>query len=474
MGSIFWRVFCGFLLTMVLGGLMSGLGIATLHHLSTDWRHDDMERRMEENIGRLILLSGQAALGVHRCGGAEAYRSFLESLRQGFGLELKVVSDDGVLASQDGLSAEERHRAGQVRRQGSTVVEKTSEGMRFAGMMSGEQGMVVLGSHLYGPPPALRPPGPAPPRMPRPLLPPFFGPGEVLRTLVTLAVLTLVCFFLARSLAEPVKRLQKAAQRFAGGDYSARVGGGFWLPGKELVALARDFDIMAERTEAVISSRTRLLRDISHELRSPLARLSVALELARRRGGAEGEAALDKIGREAARLDELIGNLLALSRLEHGGQEKRVIAVDLLLEEVAADALFEARAAGRGLRVLRSGPARVLGCRESLRRALENIVRNAVTYTAEGSDVEIALDVVDGRVEICVEDCGPGVPEADLPHLFEPFYRVAEGRERSSGGTGIGLAIAMQAVKAHGGSLGVANRHRVSGLRVTMTLPLVG
>ena len=471
MGSIFWRVFCGFLLTMVLGGLMSGLGMVTLHHLSTDWRHDDMERRMEENIGRLIRLSGAAALGIHRCGGDAAYDAFLHSLRQGFGLELKVVSDAGGLGAAGHLSVDELRRAGQARQQEAAVVEKTPEGMRFASALGGEAGVVVLGSHLYGPPPALRPPGPP---FPRPLLPPFFGPGEVLRTLVTLAVLSLVCFFLARSLAEPVKRLQKAAQRFAGGDYSARVGGGFWLPGKELVELARDFDIMAERTEAVISSRKRLLRDISHELRSPLARLSVALELARTRGGAEGEGALDKIGREATRLDELIGNLLALSRLEHGGQEQQVVAVDRLLEEVAADALFEARAAGRGVQVSCSRPARVLGCRESLRRALENIVRNAVTYTAAGTDVEIGLDVIDGRVEIRVEDYGPGVPEADLPHLFAPFYRVAEGRERSSGGAGIGLAIAMQAVKAHGGSLAVANRQGAGGLTVTMTLPLAG
>lgn len=473
MHSIFAKLFFGFLLTMLLGGAMTAAGFATFRHLSADWHHGDMKWRSDDNIAKLIQVSGKAALDIFRCGGVSGYLEFVDSLRQGFSLDIKVAADGRRTVAGEALSPESARLVLEARHAQHPLRERRGDTLNFAGIIDGEGQAVVLGIQRLGPPPAMLPPGPEPGRPPgRPLLPPFFGPGELVRMLVTLVVLTAVCLFLARSLAAPVKKLQQAARRLAGGDYSARVGTGIGLPGKELVELAREFDVMAERTEALISSQKRLLRDISHELRSPLARLSVALELAKKRLGGEQDPALGTIGREVGRLDELIGDLLTLSRFESLAMEKSQFDLYALLCEVAADADFEAAARGRGVRVVAGEPVTVFGNRELLRRALENVIRNGATYTDPGTQVEIRLSVTVGKVEIRVEDCGPGVPETNIPHLFEPFYRVAEGRERSSGGAGIGLAIAWQAVKAHGGSLAVANRRDRTGLLAVLILPM--
>jgi len=288
-----------------------------------------------------------------------------------------------------------------------------------------------------------------------------------------LLVIALVCYLLARSLTTPIRRLQKITQQIAGGDYSARVGGSLGRGGNEIADLGRDFDIMVERTEKVITSQNRLLRDISHELRSPLARLVVALELAKKCCPEEEDTALSKIGQEAARIDDLIGHLLTLTRLESGAGILAVEVVDLteLVRSIAADVNFEAADSHKGVTIVAAATVRLSGSRELLRRAIENIVRNAAHYTAANTRVEISLAVSKAEATITVSDYGPGVPESDLPHLFQPFYRVAKARERQSGGVGIGLAIALQAVKAHGGAITAKNLSERQGLVVTITLP---
>jgi two-component system sensor histidine kinase CpxA len=144
----------------------------------------------------------------------------------------------------------------------------------------------------------------------------------------------------------------------------------------------------------------------------------------------------------------------------------------MLLLEIAGDVDFEAASNGRGVKIVSSEEVTVTGSRELLRRAIENIVRNAAHYTAKNTRVEISLSVEGKEAEIWVVDYGAGVPEQDLPHLFEPFYRVAKARERETGGAGIGLAIAEQAVKAHGGRMTARNGDDHNGLIVTITLPL--
>jgi two-component system sensor histidine kinase CpxA len=285
---------------------------------------------------------------------------------------------------------------------------------------------------------------------------------------------------LARYLTRPVRLLRGAARRLADGDLSARVG----VAGRrrdEIGDLGRDFDVMADHLENLLIAQQRLLRDISHELRSPLARLNVALELARRDSGSAAEPALARVGREAERLNELIGQLLTLARLEGGaaqpaGAFSDRVEIDLavLVSEVAADADFEAAVRDRHVRIVQSEPCRIIAAPGLLRSAIENVVRNAVRFTAPGTDVEIRLacraDGAEPRAIIEVRDHGSGVPEAALQDIFRPFYRVANARERETGGAGLGLAITERTIRSYGGAVRAANAPD-GGLSVQIELP---
>jgi signal transduction histidine kinase len=303
-------------------------------------------------------------------------------------------------------------------------------------------------------------------------------PGAYLiRFAVALSVAAIVCFLLARSLTGPILSLRAATQRVAAGDLSVRIGAGLGVRRDELADLGRDFDTMAERLEALLVSERRLLSDISHELRSPLARLGVALGIARRRAGDEAASALNRIERETVRLDDMIDRLLDLARMEHDGSASARTPVDLkrLVEMVAHDADFEARDRGRTVRLVEADSCSVLGDERALRSAVENVVRNAIRYTPEGGTADVALHVANGSgplsAEVRVRDFGPGVPDEALRHLFRPFYRVADARDRESGGVGLGLAIAERAVARHGGEVQAANAEG-GGLVVTLRLPL--
>ena len=291
-----------------------------------------------------------------------------------------------------------------------------------------------------------------------------------------LAVLALVVgalsFWLARYLSAPVGSLRRATQRLSGGDLSARVGGPVDRRSDEIGGLARDFDEMAERLEILLGSQRRLLGDVSHELRSPLARLRVALELARDRAGEAAGDPLDRIDREATRLDELIDRLLLLERLEVGEPETEVVDFDLaaLLSEVVDDASFEAAPAGREVRLDRWPPCPMRGHPGLIRSAFDNVIRNAIRHTPEGSQVEIEPHAEGGTATVSIRDHGPGVPDGHLETLFEPFARVADARERTTGGAGLGLAITRRAVEIHGGTVSARN-HPDGGFEVVIQLP---
>ncbi|MDA8239699.1 MAG: ATP-binding protein [Nitrospiraceae bacterium] len=236
---------------------------------------------------------------------------------------------------------------------------------------------------------------------------------------------------------------------------------------------------MASRIGTLLDGQQRLLRDISHELRSPLARLNVALELARQRSGPEAAKPLDRIEREAERLNQLIGELVTLTLLESGAEKIEKMRVDLshLVQDVVDDANFEAQDSNRSVEIVSSEKIAVTGSEELLRRAVENVVRNAVRYTDEGTAVEVGLFCRQERgrtaAVIRVRDHGRGVPEAALTQLFRPFYRVADARDRQTGGTGIGLAITERAVNLHGGTVKASN-DPAGGLVVEIELPLAG
>jgi len=286
------------------------------------------------------------------------------------------------------------------------------------------------------------------------------------------------CYWLARYLTSPVSKLREATQSFARGDLKVRVTPQMGTRRDELTSLAKDFDVMAEQIEALIVSQRRLLGDISHELRSPLTRLNVALELARQRAGSEATSALERIQREAESLNEMIGQLLALTRLETGTLHVERTEVDLvsLVRDIADDADYEARSRQRSVVLNTVETCTLTGNQELLRRAINNVVRNAVHYTKEGTAVEIdlstRLEESTGKssVVITIRDHGVGVPEESLNKIFEAFHRVDEARDRESGGTGLGLAIAQRAVKLHGGTI-TARNDEGGGLEVTIMLP---
>lgn len=299
--------------------------------------------------------------------------------------------------------------------------------------------------------------------------------------LVAMALVgAIFCYWLAKHLTSPVAKLRAATQELAKGNLSVRVSPTLGKRRDELASLATDFDEMAEKIQSLIESQRRLLGDISHELRSPLARLNVALELARQRSGAEATSALERIQREAEILNEMIGQLLALTRLESGAEEIPKTQFDLepLVREVVKDADFEARARNRTVKLGVSEPAVIEGIPSLIRRAIENVVRNAVHYTGDGTEVEIKLvtesppasltEKPNDLVVITVRDHGPGVPDEALSEIFRPFYRVDEARDRNAGGVGLGLAIAERAVRFHGGTVVASNVG--DGLEVTIRL----
>jgi two-component system sensor histidine kinase CpxA len=324
-----------------------------------------------------------------------------------------------------------------------------------------------------------------PPGSDRPPFPMGGGPLGFLLTQPRILVLILaavvlmsgiVCYGLARYLTGPLRRLGVSARQLADGDLTVRVGSVVHNRHDEMGDLGRDFDFMAEQIESLVSSQRRLLRDMSHELRSPLARLNVAVGLVRQRTGADIGWVLDRIEREAQRLNDLIGQLLTLARLEGGTKAKEETQIDLaaLIHEIVADAEFEAQSSKRQVRLLSCDECTTTGTPELLRSAIENIVRNGIRYTPEGSQIEISLlcEQHDGkrRAVVRVRDHGPGVPEDSIDDIFRPFYRVDDDRDRQTGGVGLGLAIARQAIRVHGGTITAANAPD-GGLRVELNLP---
>lgn len=309
----------------------------------------------------------------------------------------------------------------------------------------------------------------------------FIGPRGVPFTGLLIGFITsgLVCYLLSWFLTKPIVRLRTAARQLAAGDLTARTGAPASTRRDEVSGLMRDFDAMAERLETLLKAQSRLLNDISHELRSPLARLSVALGLVRQRANPESADMLDRIELEASRLNELIGRILTLARLEDGEQlvPQTPVPLDEILESVTEDAEFEAQERRCHVHTsVAEGDWQVRGNASLLHSAVENVVRNAIRYTQEGTSVDIEMTSQarsGGRDAVLrVSDSGPGVPKDALEKMFEPFYRLDDARGRQTGGVGLGLAITERAVRFHGGKVSAFNR-TAGGLTVEIRLPLI-
>ncbi|HEY4372220.1 MAG TPA: ATP-binding protein [Burkholderiales bacterium] len=294
---------------------------------------------------------------------------------------------------------------------------------------------------------------------------------------VSLIFAALLAFYISR----PIKSLRGAFADAAAGRLETRVGPAMGARRDELADLGRDFDHMAGRLQDVIGAQRRLLHDVSHEMRSPLARMQAAIGLARQ-GSAHGAppkpekvaTAIERVERETARIDLLVEELLTLSRLDAGVAAGRAeeINVTELLGEIVEDACFEAQACRREVSLDAGAEGVVKGTAELLHRAFENVIRNAIKHTAEGSTVTVSTRFDGARqLRVLVQDAGPGVPEGELEDIFTPFFRGSNGS--GTEGHGLGLAIAHRVVRAHGGTISAANRPE-GGLTVTIALPLAG
>ncbi len=319
---------------------------------------------------------------------------------------------------------------------------------------------------------------------PRPLFPHslvrfFFddvGSAGILRLVALLATAALFCFWLAQHITGPIGKLRWAASEIANRHLDARVDRWVTHRHDELADLGRDFNRMAERIGALVAAQRDLLADVSHELRSPLTRLNLALGLARQHANPENLQHLDRMERETERLNNLIGQLLSLARVESGVdlQQSKPFELGALVQEVSCDGDYEARNRNCRVKFDQGLDCYVEGAREMLRGAIENVVRNAVRHTDTDSTVEVAIEQRHNGngsdAVIKVRDRGPGVPESELADLFVPFHRIADGIHRDPDGAGLGLAIAERTFRLHGGSVSAANAAD-GGLIVTLQLP---
>ncbi len=308
------------------------------------------------------------------------------------------------------------------------------------------------------------------------------APAAPWRFAVVALTMGALCYALARYLTDPAIKLRRATRQFAAGDFAVRVGPQMGARRDELADLGRDFDQMAERIEGLLLSQRQLLGDISHELRSPLTRLSLALELAAQSADAPTRPFLTRIEAEIGEMNRLIGQLLTIAKLENGAnsshQDSREAAyIDLagLVEHVAQNADFEAKSRGGNVKITELAACQIVGNGELLHSALENVVRNAILHSPGAPRVEISLQIETKKsaqiAMIRVRDHGPGVPAEALERLFQPFFRVDAARDRQSGGTGLGLSIAQRAARFHGGEVRAQNAPG-GGLEVEISLPV--
>jgi two-component system sensor histidine kinase CpxA len=302
------------------------------------------------------------------------------------------------------------------------------------------------------------------------------GTAIVARVCMVLLVSFCVCYLLARYLTGPILRLREASQLLAAGNLSIRASEDMERRSDELGFLVRDFNAMASRIEELISRQRQLIYDISHELRSPLARLNVALDLARERKG--NDSAFDHMEQDIERMSEMIGRMLTVAKLDTSSVQVEMTLINLgeVVSQIVRSAEFELRERENAMQLTMHGQCFVRGNAELLHSAIENVIRNAARYTTSDASVDIRLERVETADEslvlLSVRDYGVGVPESEIPNIFRPFYRVENDRDRQSGGAGLGLAIADRVIGIHHGTIRAQN---VSphGLRVDICLPAI-
>lgn len=401
---------------------------------------------------RHIHSLGEQALQIYQSQGEEALSQWLYDLRRRSHAYGRLVTDDGRLLP---------HKAPRMPRPFRQHFKRLLAGEERINLPHGGKMMAITLSNEAGETwrwIALLPPGKGS------HLPPL-----LLRLGIGILILAIAAWLVSRLLTRPIAALRQSSQALARGELGTRMDVRLASRRDELGTLANDFNRMAERLQALVENHKHLLRDVSHELRSPLARMQVAVELARQRSDTE---MLDRIELEANRLEHMLDEVLTLSRLEetHADLHHQQLEFDQLIEQVAKDAQFEA--VQKQITITSSLPScPIKGVESLLRRAVENVVRNAVQHAPIGSTINIDLQLKPDEVILQIADSGPGVPPEDLDRLFLPFRRVGESRDRESGGYGLGLAIAARAALAHEGKINAQLRD-TGGLIIEIRLPL--
>ena len=444
MRSLFFKIFAFFWLCTAL---IVGVFIATAQRPT----EDAIRSAVHRGLTPAILSNAEILIRSYESGGCPALRASQQSVEPGR-MPLDLLDKNG------DILCDTKHRRVNLTPLPApgTVDFRTIDNQRFgiSGILSGKTTDYFAVFEL------------------RRIEPPLVRGPIVKRLLLAIIISGLICALLARYVTRPITRLRTAAQRIATGDLKARAGTGS-VQLDEVGQLVKDFDYMAERLELLIGAQQRLISDVSHELRSPLTRLKLALDLARGESHHDMAPTLDRIEREAERLSGLVGMLLTLSRLEAGESMPETSMVQLpdLLAEIAADVEIEAQSRECSIELERMQECWIEGNQELLRSAFENVVRNAIRYTQPGTAVRVGTSCDSNEVRIVVQDQGPGVPDSELDNLFKPFYRVDTSRERRTGGVGLGLAIAERSIKLHNGKIRARNL-RPGGFEIEIVLPL--
>ena len=451
MRSLFLKIFFWFWATAIL------TGFALI--LSFFLQPGGVPARWHMALTETARMYGKAAVREFELGGLTALSPYLQDLSRSAHTQACLFDQNGIEIA-GGRCDSFRLLVGRARATPFDSAFGIRYGLvRVALQVPGKNGWYIFATELPAGPRAVFGPNPA---------------GLALHWLVAILVSGLICYSLVRYLTTPILELRSASRLLAAGKLQTRAAVGGQMRNDEIGELVRDFNTMAERIENLVSSQRQLISDVSHELRSPLARLIVAMDLARERKGSDP--AFDRMERDFERLNEMVGRLLTVARLDAAGAavEMAMLNLSVLVSQVVSDADFAARERKCSVQLSSEDDLCVKGNGDLLRSAIDNIVLNAVRYTAQDSSVEVCLrrDPTARLATLSVRDHGTGVPENELTNIFRPFYRIASARDQTSGGFGLGLAITDRVVRLHGGRVRAINAAG-GGLEVQISLPLI-
>ncbi len=448
MHKLYWKIFLSFWIT------------TTLIIISTIWVTSEVTRKSSIPVREKIFINSyaNAAVATYESGNEEALRQWLKHIALSKHLTFYLLSSNGTILGADKIPKEVQRLEKQF------ISENLPDGIFKRRNLIISHEILTLSQHTYRLVAVLK----------KPLghLTAIPWAGISFEFLIVILISGLVIYILSLYLTKPLRSLSTAAKSIAEGHFETRVNPAIKTRKDEMARLSQDFDHMAEQIEQLILSKERLLQDISHELRSPLARLQVALTLLKDKSSEDVEPFIDRMELEIERLDDLIGDILALAKLQKPKQSYRMSEVNLgeLINPIIQDANFEFEAKHVSANLSMTQTVKANINEKLMHHAIENVIRNALIYTKPETTVDVAVTEDTDEILITIADRGQGVPEENLHTIFSPFFRVDDSREKKTGGFGLGLAIAFKAVDVHHGNIKAENRPD-GGLIITIELP---